>query len=651
MRSRARFFVVALGATLAAAAACRRMVDEKPVASLASTPESEARFANLRLRWAAATPAERAAMRPELSQLQAWLESRGDGLEATARAYLAVAWLDANVPSAAEAIARPLYDGPPGVTHDLGILVRGIAQRRQGHPDAAIETLRPIVGKLIDPFARPLLYEEMVQALIDEQRYDEAIVFAEAWLRAGDLGDRKALHAEIARVLQRVPADAARRAIEAQRTSKGTAGYSPEMMLILGDRIDQGDEEGYASGGIFVDADAGVADAKIPTIALPGDASSPLATPALPIRFDPKTIALLVPSSAAGFGEVSTETTRAATAAVTPTTGLADAKKDAGVYGSESGVAPPAATSHLLAVFDTGGTVLGTAKALDAAERDGAAIVLGGVIEADANALAALAQSRHVPAVLFRAPTVPPAIAPNDKRWYVVLGPSTDDEASLTLGTTTASAQRAIVDATPEPGAPAASDDDPMHVRCDATPKSADATSFPVALWHQKKVATIVVLGDMHCARHVVSELIREKSYQPHLVLAPSALALLHATLPFARSAICAGQLPADDDAPLPLQALWADQKGPVGFFGALGHDAAMLAMFATPGDILPSVDLTAIQNARALTRDRLFSGKMLSFWSTEQTSVPSSGVVGRKWLTRQVGAGGAWRPAWLAEP
>src|SRR5438067_2412140 len=148
----ARHLGHAIAFVLGVAVACTRIVDERPVVSLATTPEAEARFASVRLRWAAATPAERAAMRPELSALQAWLESRGDGLELVARAYLAVAWLDAQVPSAAEAIARPLYEGPPGVTHDLGILVLGVAQRRQGHSAAAIETLRPIVGKLIDPF-------------------------------------------------------------------------------------------------------------------------------------------------------------------------------------------------------------------------------------------------------------------------------------------------------------------------------------------------------------------------------------------------------------------------------------------------------------------------------------------------------------------
>jgi hypothetical protein len=295
--------------------------------------------------------------------------------------------------------------------------------------------------------------------------------------------------------------------------------------------------------------------------------------------------------------------------------------------------------------------VLGATKALDAAERDGAAVVVGGVLETDANVLAALAQVRHVPTILLRAPSSPPPTGANDKRWYVVLGPSTDEEGGLTLGVAKTEGDRAVVEPFPEPGAAAASEDDPLRVRCDATPKTADATAFPVAAWHAKKVATIVVLGDAHCAHHVVSDLKREKTpYLPRLVLSPSALALFHETLPFARTALSAGLLPADDAAPPALQALWSEQKGPIGFFGALGHDAAVIAMAATPGDILSCVEGAAVQAARATTRDRLLSVKGVALWSTERTAIPANGVVDRKWTARQIGAGGAWRPAWASD-
>jgi hypothetical protein len=48
-------------------------------------------------------------MRPMLADLVADLGKKGDSLEPLARAYLAIAWLDAGVPAAADAAARPLY--------------------------------------------------------------------------------------------------------------------------------------------------------------------------------------------------------------------------------------------------------------------------------------------------------------------------------------------------------------------------------------------------------------------------------------------------------------------------------------------------------------------------------------------------------------
>src|SRR5437763_295793 len=128
----------------------KRPTGTMPVSSLATSPAAEGRFSSVRTRWIGASRRERAAMRTELTEIEQWLEKTDDGLEPVARAYLAVAWLDADVPNAAEAVARPLYQGPPGVTHDLGVLVQGIALRRTGHATGANATRQPLVGKLID---------------------------------------------------------------------------------------------------------------------------------------------------------------------------------------------------------------------------------------------------------------------------------------------------------------------------------------------------------------------------------------------------------------------------------------------------------------------------------------------------------------------
>ena len=643
MRVSLRLLATMAGVGLSAQLACHTSIDDRPLVALATTPQSELRFSSVRVRWATASSAERAAMRAEIEALQASLEAQQDALEPVARAYLAIAWIDGGVPDAAEAVARPLYEGPPGVTHDLGVLVRGVAQRRQGHAAAAVETLRPIVGKLIDPFARPLLYEEMTEALVDEGRYDEAIGFAQAWLRAADVRERKTLHAAIARVVSRIPLDAVHRAIDAQRTTQGSAGYSPELILILDARLDSMDEATLGDSGVALLSDPGPFDAE--SLALPADA--PIApTLPLPIRFDPRAIALLVPSSLMGFGAVSTATIRGATAVLSPTS-IGARGQDA-----DSSVSAPLAASHRLGVFDTGGTPLGLDRALDAAERDGAALVIGGVTEAEANALAFLSQARHLPAVLLRAPTAPPKLAANEPRTYVVLGLSVAEEIAATLAAAPPpSASRAVVDGFPEPGDPP-TPSDPLRTRCDVKAKSAEGTDFPIDDWRARKVATIVVLGDAFCARHLARELAAAKPpYHPRLVLSLSSLELLHESLPFAREAVAAGILPADDAAPAALQALWREQLGPVGFWNALGHDAARIALGATPGDLSPTTDPDDVRKARAATRGRMLAANELALWSTELDAVPAGGVLTRKTFARSVGAGGAWSPAWLADP
>jgi hypothetical protein len=658
------FLVLPVSASVLVAASgtlsCGGAGGEKPLVALATSPAAETRFAGVRQRWMSASRTERAAMRAELTEIEQWLDKRQDGLEPVARAYLAVAWLDAGVPNAAEAVARPLYDGPIGVTHDLGVLVKGIALRRTGHPKEAIATLQPIVGKLIDPFARPLLDEEMTEALIDEGRFDEAIAFAQAWLRAGATSDRKALHEDVARVLHRIPLEVARRTIDAQRTSLGTAGYSPDLILILGSRLEDFDEQLVESdGGVALAGDGGKPfDAA--GLDFNVDASTIVTLP-LPIRFDPRAVALIVPTSAAGNGSIATAAIRGATSVFSAQSVPSPAKADGGTSaatssrksttGDDASVMAPSAAAHHLGVFDTGGTAVGVLKAVDAAERDGAAVIIGGITDLEANALAFTAQTKHLPTILLRAPTAPPKINPSERVYYVVLGTSTADYAKVTMAAAaTVPGLQAIVEAYPENAAVAKEPPaDPLNARCDATAKTASGTAFPIALWSAKKVSAVVILGDARCADRVAQELVAAKPvYRPQLVLGPAAMELIHDTLPLARMVIGAGQLPADDAAPAALRDLWIDQRAPVGWWTAFGHDAAVLAMSATPGDLLATVKGEEIQKYRVTTLDRLAKAKG-ELWSTDAKGVVA-GVVPRTTFVRSVGAGGSWHPAWLAD-
>jgi len=74
---------------LVALPVCRRAADERPIAALASTPESEAEFGAIVQEWSR-DPKSRALLRPRLATLVAKLGKNGDGLEPLARAYLTI---------------------------------------------------------------------------------------------------------------------------------------------------------------------------------------------------------------------------------------------------------------------------------------------------------------------------------------------------------------------------------------------------------------------------------------------------------------------------------------------------------------------------------------------------------------------------------
>ncbi|MBI2394607.1 MAG: hypothetical protein HYV09_33870 [Deltaproteobacteria bacterium] len=633
--------LAAIGAigSLVAVGACRRAADERPVAALSSSSELDARFDRIRARWIEADTAGRAALRADLAALVIELDKRGDGLEPLARAFLALSWLDSGVPAAAEAVSRPLVDGPPGVANDLGTLVKGAAARRLGRAREAIDLLRPLIGKLLDPFARPLLYEEITEAFLDDGNYEEALAYAEGWLRSATGAEKKEVRAAVARVLRRVPEAVLIRVLETDALAPPEARRSPEMRVILAAAVDKSGG-GTAEEPSAAPTDGGTTAAKAD--AAPTPAPMPIPTTFLPVRFDPKTIALIVPTSANGYGASASAVVRAAAAVASPSLATS-LHGDAGV-----GLGAPVALDHRLAVLDSAGTTLGTTRALDAAEREGAGVVIGGLTEAESSTLASLAQQRRIPTILLRRPSAPPALAAGEKQVWITLGPSSDEEAKATIATAQAAiADAAIVEPWPFPGDTAPPPTDPMRARCDAQPKLAGASTFPVAAWRAKKVSAVVVLGDARCARRVADEIVATTPpWRPTLIVAPSALELAHVTLPLPRTIVGVGLLPADDAAPGPLRALWKDQGGPVGLWNALGHDAAALAAAALPGDLTPATDTAAMQKARATTLARLRAAKT-DLWTSTAKGPDGSGAVAQQTRVRTVPAGSSVTPAW----
>lgn len=622
---------------LVALPVCRRAADERPIAALASTPESEAEFGAIVQEWSR-DPKARALLRPRLAVLVAKLGKSGDGLEPLARAYLAVAWLDEGVPAAAEATARPLVEGPPGVPADLGTLVKGAAARRLGRSAEALTLLRPLVGKIIDPFAQPLLYEELVEACLDEGRYEDAIVYAEGWLRSAPAADQGATRASVARVLTRLPSKVAAELWEQNRIAAPELRYSPDLLMILQDRADQGESASLDAG----EGDAKEKDKdKEPKVTTTVDGGYAMPVDLGPAtRFDPRAVAFLLPTSQPGQGTPSAAITRAASVVLEPSLTSPFASKDGGVDApAPKGVG---SAKHRLGIFDTS---IGVTKAFELAEKQGAGVVVGGLIESEADTLALLAQQRRVPTILLRPPRTPPILAPGEPRHYVVLGPSLAAELAWTLGVAPAGTIARV-----EPVyAPPPKE---LDARCDASPKVAGGLSFPVELWREKKVVAVVILGDSRCAERVAEDLKPKAgaTWKPTLVLGLGAMEQAYTVFELPRVVIGVGLLPMVDDVPPLARLLIQDQGSPIGYFGGLGHDAAKLALSALPGDLLETTDPPVIQKNRATTLARLVAATG-ELWTTSDKGPGTTGQVGRVPRVKNVAAGHALHPTWLAKP
>ena len=416
------------------------------------------------------------------------------------------------------------------------------------------------------------------------------------------------------------------------------------MLMILSARVDEGSSAVASADGGVVSTDGGnlaMGDAAVVT---PMPTVATVVPIILPIRFDPRTIGVLVPATAPGFGSSTSAIVRAAAAVATPS--LATVMHgDAGAEASA-----PNTLGHRLAVLDTGGTANGIAKALDAAEREGAGVIIGGLTETESNALAGLAQSRRIATIRLRRPTVLPPMMAGEKQAWIALGMNGNDELKLTLDAAPKSGT-ALVLPWPEPTANAPLADDPLRTRCDATPKIAGGTAFPIASWRTSKVQTVVVLGDARCAKRIADELAAANPpYHPTLVLSPSALELAHVPVPFVRVTVGIGLLPAQEDAPKTLRTLWIDQGSPVSLFGALGHDAASLAASALPGDLLATTETAALQKARVTTIARLFAAKA-ELWTANAQGPGAGGVVTQTTQTRTVAANAAIKNSWAPAP
>jgi hypothetical protein len=567
-----------VAALLATALACSRSGpgSPTPVPTLATSERAQRDWQDLRHRWLLLEGRERLALEPRMRQFRSRFSA--DPTSRLADVHLGWLAVERGDYAAARAAGLAARGGPAGTTQDLGRLVEGAVLCKTGRPEAALDLLTPLVGKLIDPWAQDLLSEQLVDATVQARRWFEAVAYMDAWLAPSEQ-DRDAARAKVASQLARFPADTLVVALRAMRAASGHGGYGDEIRAAISAQLLARSDPGLArsvietSGSIEALGDAGVGLAQL--------ASSGGGAP----RVAGSTVGFVLLSGEAQARERSAE----ALEGLLDVLGPSQAGPEPGAHAREG--ARLVTREHAGAVTTLGGTLAQLAH-------DGAAVVVAGVDAGSAEAASAFAESTSWPLIVLSAP---PALS-EAARLTFVLG---EDDAGLARRTraAAASAGHALVGEV----ATVASGGSGPFAPCASAPAKAGEARFAFARWRAAGVSAVAVEGPAWCAADVLDEIGRERP-RPAVVLGIETFGVeipagLGAPVLVAR----AGLLGPDAFGPRcpPPLAAWRAAHGRLpGWFAALARDAALLARRAVeglPADTSAEPREVAARRARAL--------------------------------------------------
>jgi len=151
-----------------------------PRADLAESLAAQNATAKIRERWESSDYAGLASLEPALASHVA--KYAGDPSARGVNAMLAIVVLEKGLVGRAEALSTELENGSEGSSRDTAAIVRGAIDRRAGRFEPALQKLKPLFNKVIDPPTRLLLNGELTRAAVGARRPDEAALYLRAYL-------------------------------------------------------------------------------------------------------------------------------------------------------------------------------------------------------------------------------------------------------------------------------------------------------------------------------------------------------------------------------------------------------------------------------------------------------------------------------------
>jgi hypothetical protein len=494
--------------------------------------------------------------------------------------------------------------GQTGTTRDLAEILDGAILLEQKATTQAIERFMPLVGKLIDPYARMLLDEYIVAAAVGARRWYEAVAYMDLWLRDAPEDSAMAARAQVRRSLEAIPVDALELMLQAMRADAARSGYGIEIKKALVERL---------AAVALEKQDTGLARRLVESTSTSqalGDAAEgleELASSGGAATVDGRTIGLLVSTGQSHLGVHAAEVL----------TGVVDALRLAGDAGD-----------HVrLATRDERDTKR-TELALLALASQGASILIAGYDAAQADIAAKFAAKKRVPVILLSPPSSgldvePPAF---------VLGESAEHVTLALLQALVGHGARSFAPIGATPPMIAGKFTFTEATACQVQPNQAGTTPFPVESWKMARVDALLLLGDANCASEAIAAAVGQRLGPLRVAVGldaaeiaaePSRLPLLVAS---------AGAFPLRrGDGTSPLNGFKKRHGRPPTFWAALGHDAAVLARAAAK--TLPTGmtdDSTEVDRRHRAASDAL-GGVDAELWSTSARGFASKSIIVRE--------------------
>ena len=571
-------------------------------------------FAGIQKAWDAADGSSPGALRTRLEGFLARYPK--DGRAALARAYLAFEHMDVGDWPAAERTLATLRSVQPGATRDLVTVAEARMLRHDRQPDAALDALRPLVGKMVDSTTRELFVEEITRAALEAHRDFEAVAYMDAWLKGVGEDKRERALTKVEAELATLPEPVLEQTYRAMRSNRSVLGYGAETQRLIAERlaataITRGDPTlarwllDPDAGPTFVSGDAGVALGEIAT------SKRGLTS------FAGRTVGLLLPTASVDLRDEAADVARGVAWALglprmDPTTG--------------DGV-------HLV-TRDDGGDPARTEAALEELAGEGAGVILAALDAKIADRALAWAQAHQIAILTMATPSLSRA---RSEEWGFVVGTSRDEELSAIADELAA---RRVAKAAVVASGPTAILEGrgfPLFlplVPCDVEAQQAGEPRFPVASWEKHGARVIVAAGPVECARDVIRELgTRNKPVTVALTLDGSSTTARAKGVSLL--AVAAGFVPVTarvaDVADPDVRAYMTQFGARPSFWTAIGHDAAALARVAIstlPLDTLS--DPAAVAQRRALVQFRVATATA-PLWTTEATGFASAHTLKRK--------------------